>query len=215
MCMISTGIMMAVSLAISAITAGVTYMEQSAAAQNQYDYQMAQQRAHNEATVRNAEEAIKEQGEQSAAERIRQMQQQSVAANDIQRYQREAMMKQGNAMASSQASGTALDMLMADYERAYAINKDAANQQLEMQGVSADTNIRAYRDQAAGRISAQKGYIPQAISQPSLLAAGLGFAGDAFNMYNTATDYGKDSLFSSGGTIVSGSKKYNSGLKKY
>lgn len=191
--------LMAASLAISAASAVAADQGARADAKSQKAYQEAQQRAHNEAAQQNAQNAIKEQVEQTAAERIQQMQHGDSIARDMQKSQAEFLQKRGTAIASSpNAGGAALDALLADYDRAFAMSKDVAQEQLEMQGVASDINVRGYYDRATSRINSQQGYIPAPIKGPNTLASGLGFLGDALDTYNSATNYGRDPLLKRG-----------------
>lgn len=189
-------VMFAISLAIAAASAVAQDQGQRAEARSQKQYQEAQMRAHNEAALQNAESAIKEQNEQTAAERQQQMQQEAAASREKQKHQIDFLQKRGTAMASSPyGAGNSFDALMADYSRALGMANDVTDEQLKMQGVAADTNIRGYRDRAQARINAQQGYFPSPIKQPSTMATALGFLGDAAGSYNSATNHGKESLF--------------------
>lgn len=184
--------LMAVSLAIAAASAVAQDQGQRAQAKSQADYQKAQQEAHNKAALQNAQAAIKEQNEQTAAERLQQMQNNEAASSEIQKNQRDFLQKRGMAVSSSPyGSGLSFDALMADFERSLAMNNNVVQEQLRMQGISADTNIRGYRDRAQSRIDSQQGYTPAPINQPNTLASALGFAGSAMNTFNTATNYGQ------------------------
>lgn len=197
---------LATSLALAAAQSVASYMGQSSDAKAQLAYQEAQMRANNEAAVQNANNAIKEQNEQSAAERIKQMQEADAAARELQKNQAEFLQRKGQAIASSpDAGGASLDALLADYDRAYAMGNDVIQEQLEMQGVAADTNIKAYHDRAQTRIDSQSGYIPAPVSGSNALANALGFAGNAFGSYNAYTGYGKGSIFDKDGTNVNSS----------
>lgn len=185
------------SLIISA--AGAVAQDQSARsnARAQKAYQEAQMRAHNEAAEQNAQAAIKEQNEQTTAENMQQMQNQEAAAREKQANQRDYLEKKGAATASSPyAAGASFDSLMADYSRAYAMNNDIVQEQLEMHGIAARTNIEGYKNRAATRIDSQQAYIPAPIAQANTWATALGFAGDAMGTYNKATNYGRTPLWS-------------------
>lgn len=190
-------VMFAISLAIAAASAIAQDQAAREDASAQKEYQEAQMRAHNEAAQQNAQNAIKEQVEQTAAERTQQMQHNAAAAREKQKIQADFLQKRGTALASSpNAGGASLDALMADYERAYAMNNDVVDEQLKMQGVASDINVRGYRDRADARIHSQQAYIPAPIQGPNTLATALGFAGQAFGAYNSATDYGRTPLSS-------------------
>lgn len=187
------------SLAIAAASAVVNDQSQQAQARSQRAYAEAQIRAQNEASERNAQEAIKEQINETAAARTQQMQEQQAAANEIQKSQTEMLQKRGTALASSNAAGNALDALWADYERQDAVNRDTVKQQLEMQGVGHDFTVNALRDRADGRISSHGAFIPAPIAQPNRLATGLGFLSDSMSAYGKYSDYGKNNPWGSTG----------------
>ena len=184
-------VLLAASLAIAAASSYASYQSGNEQADAQEAYQRAQQEAHNQAAKQNADLAIKEQIEQTAAERTKQMQDNEVAANEIQKNQREMLQKKGTAVASSPyGAGLSFDALMADFERSKAQNQNVIQEQLRLQGIASDINVRGFRDSAQARISSQQGYIPAPVNRPSALAAGLGFASSAFNTFNTQTEFG-------------------------
>lgn len=184
---LSTGLALAMAAA-SSVTQHIAANEEASA---QAAYQAAQQKANNEAAVQNANAAIREQVEQTAAERTQQMQHNDAAARDKQANQKDFLQKRGTALASSSSNGLALEALMADYERAYAFNNDVIDEQLKMQGASADINVRGYRDRADSRISSHQGYIPTPIKGTSTLASGLSLAGNVLGTWNQSTNYGR------------------------
>lgn len=176
------------------------YSQQAAAASAQAGYQARQAQAYNEANLRNAQEAIKEQTEQSAAERVSQMQETDKASLEIQRHQREMISKKGTALAAAKGSGGALDALLADYERGYGQNADVIRQQLDMQGVASNISVQASKDRAEGRITSQQKYIAAPISRPNFYSAALGIGGNVLGTYGQLTNYGKNPLFASNKT---------------
>ena len=212
-------VLLAVSLAISAASAIASSQAQNAEADSQRKYQEAQMRANNEAAVQNANAAISEQIEQTAAERMQQMQQGDAAAREKQKIQADYLQKKGAAIASSpNGAGLSFDSLLADYGRAYAMNNDVVDEQLRMQGVSADTNVKAYYDRATNRIASQQGYIPSPIKGgSSFLTSALGFGSDVLGAYNAKTNFGKDPLFQSGvsSTSTGGMINTSSSSKSY
>lgn len=199
-----TTALMAASLALAAASAIATDQAGRADAKSQKAYQEAQMRAHNEAALQNAQNAIKEQTEMSAAERVQQMQNQDAAAREMQKNQIDYLQKKGAAIASSEyGSGVSFDALLADYDRAFAMSRDVTQEQLEMQGVGADINMRGYQDRAAQRINSQQGYIPAPIKGPNTLATALSFGAQA-----AGTVYGGYSSGASGKAAPANTNKY-------
>lgn len=179
------------SLALTAATGVAGHMGQQAQADAQTKYQETMGRAHNDAAKQNAQSAIREQGEQSAAERTTQLQEQAAASHEMQTLQAERLRAQGEAVASSQAAGTAFDMLLADYKRTEARKKDIIKQQLEMQGAAHDFTVSGFRDRTDSRLKGQSGFIASPVGQPSWALTGLGIAGgmvDKGLSFQTAKD---------------------------
>lgn len=173
--------MMATSLALATASAIATDQGQRADARSQKAYQEAQMRAHQNAAMQNANSAIKEQVEKSAAERQQQMQQNEAGAREMQKHRLDYLQKKGAAVASSEyGSGLSFEGLMADYNRAYGMNRDVTQQQLDMYAESADHSLRAYRDEADSRIKSQRtGFMPAPIRGPNTLATALSLGGEA------------------------------------
>lgn len=166
------------------IAAGVaSHMQQEAQAKSQVKYQEAQGKAHNEAITQNAKNAIREQTEQSTAERMAQMQTQEATGQKMFDLQTERLKAQGEAAASSRASGTAFDMLMSDYKRVQAQKKDVLAHQREMSGVQSDLAVHGLRDKADSRLNSQQGYIASDVSKPSWGITALGIAGSVAGKY--------------------------------
>jgi len=180
MCGIMAGL--ATSLAIASTAASLHAQQQQADAQASYQSAMSEEYART--AKLNQEAANKEYIEAAAAERINQMQQQASASEELQKLQQEKMQKQGQALASSEAAGTALDALMADYERSAAQKRDVIMQQLDMVGVNADTAISGYKDKAEARMKSQSNYVSSPINQPNYLGGALSIAGAGFNAYD-------------------------------
>lgn len=176
-------VLLAASLAISLASGIASHMAQQQQANAQTKYQEAMGNAQNAANLNNAESAIREQTEQSTAERTSQMQSQAASAQAQFDLRQEALKAQGQAAASSQASGGAFDMLMADYKRVQAQKKDVMQEQLKMNGVQHDFAVGGLHDRADSRIKAQQGFIASPVTQPSWVLTGLGIAGDMTNKY--------------------------------
>lgn len=178
-------VVLAVSLAISVASAIAAQQQQQQQAKAQAKYQKEQGRAHNEAAIQNAQNAIREQTEQSAAERMAEMQNQEATSQKIQGLQTERLQAQGEAMASSRASGTAFDMLMSDYHRVESQKKDVMRHQREMSGVQTENTVKALGDKADSRINSQRRFVASPIAQASWGMAALGAAGDMSNKVST------------------------------
>jgi hypothetical protein len=170
--------MLVTSLAIAVASGVANHMAQQSQAEAQADYQKALGEAHNAAAVQTANSAIREQVEQSAAERTTQMQEQAAAGEQLFTLQTQRLKAQGEAAASSEAAGTALDMLMADYRRTEAQKQDVIGAQLQMQGVQHDFAISGAKDRADSRIKGQSGFVPSPVSYPSWGLTALGIGAD-------------------------------------
>ena len=174
-------------IGLSAASAIVQYRAEKEQAEAEVAYQEALGAAQNKAMEQTAQNAVKEQTEATTAERQRQMQENEVAARALQQNQTDYLQKKGQAVASSpHGAGASFDALMADYGRAYALNNDIAREQLRMQGVSADANIRGYYDSAASRINAQQSFIPRTVYGPSPWVHALGFAKQGMSVAGSA-----------------------------
>ena len=144
--------------AASSVASGVSASQQ-AKAQAQYQEEQAAEYAR--VNELNNKAAAQEYVEQSAAERMAQMQEQDKASRDAQEVQKEALQKKGEMLASTNASGLALDFLMADYERQEATRKDMIRENYEMSSAKSDLNVNAYKDRAQNRVNGQQNYIPR------------------------------------------------------
>ena len=173
---------------VSIMSTAASMYAQKQNADAQADYQEAQSAEYARVAKINQENANREFIESSAAERLKQSQDQASASEEMQALQRERMEKQGQALASSESSGTALDMLMADFHRTEAQKKDVIKQQLEMAGVGADTTIRGYGDRRTSRMNSQGSYITSPVNQPNYLAGALQIGAAGLDSYN---DYKK------------------------
>lgn len=165
--------------AASSVASGVSASQQ-AKAQAQYQEEQAAEYAR--VNELNNKAAAQEYVEQSAAERMAQMQEQDKASRDAQEVQKEALQKKGEMLASTNASGLALDFLMADYERQEANQRDAIRHQYEMSSASSDVAIRSYRDKAQNRINSQQNYI----AAPSTYNSGMNVLGTALGIGSAA-----------------------------
>lgn len=185
---LSSGVAAALSLALGAASAVASYTGQKQQADAQAAYQEAQANENTRVNALNNQAAAHEYVEQSAAERMKQMQDQQSTALEEQKIQRESLQKQGTMLASSNASGLALDMLMADYHRQEANERQVVKQQYRNSQLESAVNISGYKDKAQNRINSQSTYIASPVSNPSALGLvlGLGSAG-----MNAATTYKK------------------------
>lgn len=152
------------SLLIGTATSLAEAEQQRQQAEAQAAYQTAQANEYARVADLNNKAAIQEYVEQSAAERMAQMQEQQATSASLQESQREALQKKGTMLASTNAAGGALNMLLADTEREAANNRDAIRQQYEMNAVSHEVNLHAMKDKAQNRINTQQNYIAPGVS---------------------------------------------------
>lgn len=174
---------------VSAVAQGQAQQQQAAA---QEEYQQAQAAEYARVAELNNQAAVKEYAEQSAAERMNQMQEQEAAARQAQAVQVEALQKKGTMMASTNASGMALDYLMADYERQEAERRDDIRHQYEMSSANADMTVAGYKDKAQNRVNSQQNYIMAPSSYNSglnTLGTALAIGGSAVKAYGQHTYY--------------------------
>ncbi|MFR0875912.1 MAG: hypothetical protein ACLSHC_16025 [Bilophila wadsworthia] len=175
--------------AASSVASGVSASQQ-AKAQAQYQEEQAAEYAR--VNELNNKAAAQEYVEQSAAERMAQMQEQDKASRDAQEVQKEALQKKGEMLASTNASGLALDFLMADYERQEATRKDMIRENYEMSSAKSDLNVNAYKDRAQNRVNGQQNYISPGSSYSTGMnvcsgtALGIGGRGHDYDRYWTA-----------------------------
>lgn len=175
--------------AASSVASGVSAHQQ---AQAQAQYQEAQAAEYARVNELNNKAAVREYVEQSAAERMAQMQEQDKASRDTQELQKETLQKKGEMLASTNASGLALDFLMADYERQEATRKDMIHENYEMASAKSDLNVSTYRDRAQNRINGQQNYIAPGSSYSSgmnVLGTALGIGGSAATAYDRYWTY--------------------------
>ncbi|MDE7064836.1 MAG: hypothetical protein K2O70_05110 [Desulfovibrionaceae bacterium] len=164
---------------VSAVAQNQAQQQQAAA---QEEYQQAQAREYARVAELNNQAAIREYAEQTAAERMNQMQEQQAAAQQTRQVQVEALQKKGTMLASTNASGMALDYLMADYDRQEAERRDAILHQYEMASANADMTVSGYRDKAQNRVNSQQNYI----MAPSSHNAGMNTLGTALAIGGSA-----------------------------
>lgn len=188
---ISATVASALSLAIGAASAVASFAGQQQQANAQAAYQKAQATENARVNDLNNQAAVREYVEQSAAERMKQMQDQQATALEEQKIQRESLQKQGTMLASSNASGIALDMLMADYQRQEANEKEVVRQQYRNSQLEAAVNISGYKDKAQNRINSQSTYIASPVSDPSALGLILGLGSAGLNAATTYSKWGK------------------------
>lgn len=179
------------SLLIGTATSLAGAEQQRQQAQAQANYQAAQASEYARVSDLNNKAAVQEYVNQSAAERITQMQEQESASEQIQATQREALEKKGTMLASTNAAGGALSMLMADYDRQEAMHKDSIRHQYEMNAVGHEINIGAFKDKAQNRIDSQGRYISPGVSSGgnSFLTTALGIGGSAVNAFGLYDKY--------------------------
>lgn len=180
------------SLVIGAAQSVASGIQASQQAQAQKEYVEAQSAEYARAAALNNQAAVTEYTEQSAAERISQMQEKEAAAESAQAVQREALQKKGTMLASTNASGMALDYLLADYEREEANRRDDIRHQYEMRSVNSELNLGAFRERAQNRINSQQRYVAPGSTYSSgmnILGTALGIGGAAMNAWNVYDKY--------------------------
>jgi len=167
--------MFAASMVTSALQVGTQYIGQQQAAEAQRDYQEkryeATREAANEAYIREVEaenQRLVEEGEAVAAKQ--------------QEVQREKIEKQGTAIAASEGAGMSLDALLADFERQEARYRDSLMQTRENRERQSDRRKEGSRAKAINRTNQ---VMPQPVSSPSALGAGLKLAGAGLQAYDT------------------------------
>ncbi|UAJ16912.1 hypothetical protein KUD97_07930 [Desulfovibrio desulfuricans] len=159
-------------------------------AEAQANYQEAQAAEYARVSDLNNKAAVQEYANQAAAERITQMQEQEATSEKIQETQREALEKKGTMLASTNAAGGALTMLMADYDRQEAMRKDSMRHQLDMSSVNHELNIAAMHDKAQNRINSQANYVSPGVSSTnSFLTTALGIGSSAITAFGYYDKY--------------------------
>ena len=182
--------------AASSVASGVSASQQAKA---QAQYQEAQAAEYARVNELNNKAAAQEYVEQSAAERMAQMQEQAKASQQAQDVQKEAMQKKGEMLASTNASGLALDFLMADYERQEANQRDAIRHQYEMSSASSDVAIRSYQNFIAAPSVHNSGM--------NVLGTALGIGSAAFGAADKYYKYKDMQLQSDSSTTRNGKRR--------
>jgi hypothetical protein len=178
------------SMVIGTATTLASAEQQRQQAESQAEYQTAQAAEYARVSDLNNKAAVQEYANQSAAERITQMQEQAATSEKIQETQREALEKKGTMLASTNAAGGALTMLMADYDRQEGMRKDSLRQQYDMSAVSHEINIAGMHDKAQNRINSQANYVsPGVSSSNSFLTTALGIGSSAITAYGYYDKY--------------------------
>ncbi|WP_298996900.1 hypothetical protein [uncultured Desulfovibrio sp.] len=180
------------TMVIGTATSLASAEQQRQQAEAQSEYQSAQAAEYARASNLNNKAAVQEYANQSAAERITQMQEQAATSEKIQETQREALEKKGTMLASTNAAGGALTMLMADYDRQEGVRKDSLRQQYDMNAVSHEINIAGMRDKAQNRINSQANYVSPGVNSPNtFLTTALGIGSAAVDAYGQHLKYKK------------------------
>lgn len=180
------------SLVLGTAQAVAGGMQASQQAQAQKEYVETQSAEYARAAELNNQAAITEYTEQSAAERISQMQEKEAAAKSSQEVQKEALQKQGTMLASTNASGMALNYLLADYEREEASRRDDIRHQYQMRATNSELNLGAFKERAQNRIDSQQRYVAPGSTYSSglnILGTALGIGGAAITSWNTYDKY--------------------------
>lgn len=192
----------AASFALGLISSVASMSAQQQQAQAQADYQEAQAREYAKTAELNNKAAIQEYVSQTAAERTKESQEKQSASAEAQAVQREALEKKGTMLASTNAAGGALNMLLADYDRQEGLAKDNIRHQMEMNAVDHQINVETYKDRAQNRINSQQSYVAAGVTKPNTavgLALGIGQAAfQGFNTWNSINSKGSKNITATG-----------------
>lgn len=192
----------AASFALGLVSSVASMSAQQQQAQAQAAYQEAQAAEYARAAEQNNKAAIQEYVAQTAAERTKQAQENQSASEEMQAVQREALEKKGTMLASTNAAGGALNMLLADYDRQEGLAKDNIRHQMEMNAVDHDINVATYKDRAQNRIDSQQNYVSMSSPSPNTalgLALGIGQAAfQGFSTWNSIDSKGSKDVSKTG-----------------
>lgn len=192
---VSTTTMFYTALAVSAASAGMSYMGQMQNAEAQAKYQEAQAAENARYMQENAELANNAYIDKTAQENLRLVQTEEAAGQEIEQVHAERLQKVGTAMATSEAAGLSVNMLMGDYLRQEATYKNNVRRQLEMDYDQASMNMQGFRAEAQGRAASVRPYVASPVSTPSLLGTGLQIAGAGVSAYGSYATKGKDGKY--------------------
>lgn len=172
--------MFAASLAFSALSTGVSYMQQKeqADAQAEYQNQLAEQQ--NQYMIENAKAANSAYFDQAHQQNLQIQQQQEAASEETQTAQTEMLQRIGAATASSENAGS----VVADILRVGARQRDQIKTNLKWEQDQAKMNLKGFRADAQSRIASVRPYVPKPVVGPSPLAAAVSFGKDAFGAYD-------------------------------
>lgn len=168
---ISTQTMMAASLGVSALTAGVSY----AAQQNQAEASAAY-------AAQAQDRAIQSMLDQNADLNSRQQQESASTALRKEEARKKAQAAASTAKASSSSAGMSFDALLADYDRQYLNYADSQMQQLGFTEDQISRTREGLSAQAEGRASQAYSQVTPA---PSLAMTLAGFGADALGTYQS------------------------------
>lgn len=159
------------SLVIGAASSALSAVGQHQQAKAQAAYQAEQAKEYNRITNLENQAAVRNYAEQSASERISQMQEQEATASKVQAAQQEALRKKGSMMASSNASGMALDYLMADYGREEAAQKERIRDEYRTASVNSNIAISNLRTKTQDTVGSRRAQVQSGSSYSSGLNA--------------------------------------------
>lgn len=166
--------LMAVSLGVTAVTAGVGYIAQK----RQAEAAMTAQE-NNAKAVRG--EAVRAMVAGTGDLQQRNLQEQSSTALKKQAAQMKARSAAATANATSESAGLSVDALMADFDRQYLNYADSQMQQLGFNQDQIGRQREGLQAQAEGRINT----VPrQPIPQPSFGMAAMEFGAGAINTFD-------------------------------
>lgn len=171
---VSQSTLFAASLAVSAVTAGASYMANQATAEAQLEATNTNTKAVRDAAVISA-------SQQGADLQQRELQENASTALRVNNAKVAATKAASTANASSSSSGLSLDALQQDYDRQYSSYADSQMQQLGFTKEQIARTREGIQAQADGRINS----IPLTpVVKPGLGLAIAEFGATAVNTYN-------------------------------
>lgn len=165
----STQTMMAVSLGVSALTAGAGYVAQSKQAEASEVYADRAQDSAIESMLSQGRDLNAREEQERKATALRRL--------DARKKSKAAA---ATANATSESAGLSVDALMADYERQYLNYSDSQMQQLGFQTDQIERTREGLQAQAQGRVNQAQSQIQ---AKPSLAMTLGNFAATGLNTY--------------------------------
>jgi hypothetical protein len=164
------------TVAMTAVSTGMSYMQQSQAAADANEYEMANAAARQAQMNANAELANRSFGEQNAALNKRAQQETDAASLKIQQTNVEALERAETAkVAAAEAgvTGLSVDALIGDFYGDAARTIDVTKQNRDMTLDELEASKKEARSTAEGRIQSVTPYLPRLTRGPSMLGAAI------------------------------------------